>query len=414
MMKPLVSIIIPTWNNPQFLNPCVKSIVDTGVLDGLCELIIVNNGDQPIEELTRGIKNIRVLKPGTNLGWEGGLQFGLKNSDSLFVCFQNDDTIIPFANSNFYSQLLFPFRDSNVAAVGPATTNAAGWHSIYLSQPLKNPTEVSYLIFFTVMLRRSELESAGGIDTTAPGGDDFDLSIRLRQRGKKLIINPNAFLIHHAFKTGERIRGDSSVAGGWNSAEMTDNTNKWLIQKHGFKNFFSTVCGLDYSTYSPKSNDTEGDIVRQYVQGDKVVELACGAVKTVTNAIGIDRVKGGEMIPHVGKVSVADIVGDVSEPLPIPNESVDTIIARHVLEHLIDPISSVLLWKKALKPGGKIIIAVPNEDIGKSIPMNPEHIHAYTMNSLNVLMDVCGFKLINAIDSNNGVSFVGIYKKDSK
>lgn len=410
-MKPLVSIIIPTWNNPQFLTPCIKSIADIGVLDGLCELIIVNNGDQPIDEVAKFMPNTRVFKPGSNLGWEGGLEFGLKHSDAPFVCFQNDDTIIPFANANFYSQLLHPFRDANVAAVGPATTNASGWHSIFMRSALRNPTEVSYLIFFTVMIRRSELDAVGGIDTTAPGGDDFDLSIRLRKNGKKLIINPNAFLIHHAFKTGERVRGDSSVAGGWNSQEMTDTTNKWLIQKHGFKTFFQTLCGLDYSGFTPKNQDTEGEIVRQYVQGDKVVELACGAVKTVPESVGVDRVRKGEMIPHVGKASVADVVADVSGELPFASESVDIIIARHVLEHLVDPVGAITAWSKVLKSNGKLILAVPNEDIGKTIPMNPEHVHVYTMDSLNNLMSLCGFRKIETIDTGNGVSFVGVYKK---
>lgn len=96
--------------------------------------------------------------------------------------------------------------------------------------------EVHFLIFFTVMVRRSDLDAAGGVDVSAPGGDDFDLSIRFRNLGKKLLINPSAFIIHHAFKTGERVRGGPDTSGGWNSIEMRDRTNKWLIQKHGFKN----------------------------------------------------------------------------------------------------------------------------------------------------------------------------------
>lgn len=246
MMKPAISIIIPTWNNPEYFNPCSLSILRTGILSGLAELIVVNNGKQPIQDFVKNWPNTRVLEPGINLGWERGLQYALEQSEAEFVCFQNDDTLIPPISNKFYQELLLPFQSPEVAAVGPSTTVASGWHSVYLNNPLHLASEVSYLIFFTVMLRRKDLDAVGGIDIEAPGGDDLDLSIRLRKAGKKLVINPKAFLIHHAFKTGERVRGPRDVANGWNSKEMTERTNRWLIQKHGFKTFLQTFRGLEF------------------------------------------------------------------------------------------------------------------------------------------------------------------------
>jgi hypothetical protein len=83
-------------------------------------------------------------------------------------------------------------------------------------------------------MKRKTLEDVGGVDETLPGGDDFDLSIRMRAAGYKLFVNPKAFLVHHGFQTGTRVRGNSDCDGGWNSQKMMDNTNKALIQKHGF------------------------------------------------------------------------------------------------------------------------------------------------------------------------------------
>ncbi len=239
-----LSIIIPTYNLPEYFNPCVQSIIDTGILKKDAELVVINNGSQPIADQMKDIENVRVITPGKNLGWEGGLKWGLAESDSEFVCFQNDDTYIPKACESFYEQLLWPLQHPEVSAVGPATTTAAGWHSVYMRPPLKILSEVSYLIFFTAMLRRKDMEEVGGIDDTAPGGDDIDLSIRLRKAGKHLLVNPHAFLIHHAFKTGTRVRGEAEVAGGWNSREMQEATNKWIIQKHGFRTYLQTVRGM--------------------------------------------------------------------------------------------------------------------------------------------------------------------------
>jgi predicted SAM-dependent methyltransferase len=408
-VKPTASIIIPTWNNPEYLNPCIDSIIDTGALRGFCELIIVNNGSQPIKEYVKGQHNIKVLEPGSNLGWERGLEYGLKEAQGDFVCFQNDDTFIPKACRNFYQELLWPFHMSDVAAVGPATTVAAGWHSVYLKNPIPTVSEVSFLIFFTVMVRRSALMEAGGIDTSAPGGDDLDLSIRFRKMGKRLLINPQAFIIHHAFKTGTRVRGDHTVAGGWNSKEMTDRTNQWLIQKHGFKAYMETMRGMRHEYTQPE--DREGAAVARLVRGQKVVELGCGFRKTVPQAIGIDQAAKGDNAPNIGGQSVADIQADVSKALPLEPFSVDTVIARHILEHMIDPVETLRHWNRILKVGGRLIIAVPGHDIRNTIPLNPEHVHGYTPESLFNLLEVCGFKRSEFIDPENNISFVASFEK---
>lgn len=409
-MKPTASIIIPTWNLPEYFNPCVESIAKTGVLDGLCELIVVNNGVQNMDFL-KDWANTKVLTPGKNLGWEGGLEFGLKHAQGDFICFQNDDTLIPKATQDFYSQLLWPFRDKNVAAVGPTTTVAAGWHSVFRNSTPRTLSEVTFLIFFTAMIRRSDLEAAGGIDTSAPGGDDIDLSMRFRKMGKSVVINPDAFIIHHAFKTGERVRGGPDKPGGWNSKEMSDRTNRWLIQKHGFKSYMETIRGFSYNHH--EFADLEGDAVRSFVRGPKIVELGCGYRKTVPQAIGVDQAAGGE-IPsnlHEGKKSVADIKADVTKSLPRELFDADTVIARHILEHAIDPVETLKHWNEIIKLEGRLIIAVPNQDIINSIPLNPEHVHCYTPSSLKNLMELCGFRQIETKDPGNGISLVSCFEK---
>src|SRR5882724_2741882 len=409
-MKPTASIIIPTWNLPEYFNPCVESISRTGVLDGLCELIVVNNGLQNMDFLKEW-PNTKVLTPGKNLGWEGGLELGLKHAQGEFICFQNDDTLIPKATQDFYSQLLWPFRNSNVAAVGPETTIAAGWHSVFNRHSPRTLCDVTYLIFFTAMIRRSDLDAAGGIDTSAPGGDDLDLCMRLRKLGKNIVINPDAYIIHHAFKTGERVRGGPDKPGGWNSKEMSDRTNRWLIQKHGFRYYMETLRGFSYS--HADGPDLEGEIVREFVRGPKIIELGCGYRKTVPQAIGVDQAARGESPSHLheGQKSVADIQADVTEPLPPQLFDSDTAICRHILEHAIDPVRTLKNWNEALKIGSRLIIAVPNQDIINSIPLNPEHVHAFTPNSLKNLAELCGFKQIETRDSGNGISFVSCFEK---
>lgn len=241
----LLDVLVPTWNNPDQLIQLVNSLTKIGFFQkGDRRLIVVNNGKQPIkQECASHIEtgNMAVIDCEDNRGWEGGLVEGLKISDAEFVCFQNDDTHIPQNEINFYDNLISTFDNPEVGMAGPITTCASGIQTIYRQNSPITLTDVRWLIFFCVMMKRADLDAVGGVDETLPGGDDFDLSIRMRKHGKKLYVNPYAFIIHHGFQTGTRVKGDSDKEGGWNSIQMQERTNKALIQKHGFRPFIETL-----------------------------------------------------------------------------------------------------------------------------------------------------------------------------
>jgi GT2 family glycosyltransferase/SAM-dependent methyltransferase len=415
-MKPMVDIICPSFNNPQFLNPMVQSMVKTGHLhNGFVRLIIVNNGKQPCKQEFAHIPNLLVVDAPDNLGWEGGLALGLKSSDAPFVCFQNDDVYIPQSSFRFYENLVTLFSNPTVGMVGPTTTTAAGIQSIYHPGSPCDPTDVRWMIGFCMMVRRTALDACGGVDTTLPGGDDFDISIRMRDAGYRLLVTPTAFLIHHGFKTGQRVHGDHNTDGGWNSPQMQERTNKGLIDKHGFKKFYETMCGQVIQIPSAPSDDSEGKLISNNIsQGEKVLEIGCGATKTVADSVGLDRIPAGEMIPNLqGAKSVADIVGS-AESIPAESNTYDVVIARHVLEHCLDTVETLREWVRVLKPGGRLIIAVPDEDLIRGIPMNIEHVHAFNRKSLGRLAKLVGLTVSSVLDPKNGVSFISIFDKPAR
>lgn len=414
-MGRLLDIIIPTFNNPQYLDPCVISIMRTGILNSNSRLIIVNNGSQPLKEKFALVPEILVLDTGKNLGWEGGLKAGLEHSDAEFVCLQNDDTYIPVSVYKIYQRMLTHFIDPRVSAVGPTTTTASGLQTCFHPEPPLVPTEVNWLIFFMVLVRRAHLDAAGGIDTTLPGGDDFDLSIRLRKNGGRLLIDPAAFLVHHGFKTGTRVHGDgmAGVKNGWNSPEMIEQTQQALIRKHGLKTFVSHYYNqLVGPLVQAETRDLEGDIVRSLVTEGSVVELGCGAKKTVPQALGVDRVPKGEKIPNLdGAYSVADVTADVSKSLPFEDGAFDVVIARHILEHCLNSAATLREWNRILKVGGRLIIAVPDEAVTSGIPLNPEHVAAYSQETLADLLDLVGFTPVFSKSAENSTSFVSAFEK---
>lgn len=402
----LVGIIIPTWNNGEFLIPCVQSIMTNSMTDDLFHIYVVNNGHPSHVESFLKNPSITVLQQETNLGWEGGLKAGLAASKEKYVVFMNDDTFVVPSNRKWLHNMLEHFAYEDCGAVGPTSNTVMGTQNMLHNLP-QSGYQVKFLIGFCMMVRRDYLEQAGGIDDSLPGGDDLDLSIRLRKIGKYLLCDRETFIYHYGFKSGVKLHG-----ANYNSAEMIERTNNALINKHGLPTFLDLWNPATTPVYPWTKEDTEGDVVRAYIKGEKVIDLGCGDKKTVPNAIGIDIVPQGSQIPGLtpDRLSVADHVGSVEQKLPV-NEA-DTIIARHILEHCVNTTDTLNNWKDSLKHGGRLIIAVPNQHIRNSIPLNWQHVHAFTPQSLKDQMESLGFKTIDLLDPQNNVSFVGVFEKN--
>ena len=417
-----VAVIIPTWNNNDYLIPCLNSVLNPMTTEDMIHVYVVNNGDPVWMEQIQHPK-VTILQQSGNLGWEGGLKKGIEASKEEFLCFMNDDTFVPMGSVRWVNRMLDLFGHPLVGAVGPSSNVVMGLQSIFAPFPFNfNPIQVNFLIGFCMMVRRKALEEAGGVDDTLPGGDDLDLSIRLRKSGYVLLADREVFIYHHGFKTGERVEGGPNQPGGWNSIEKIERTNWGLIKKHSLREWMICMNQLASDLGNPIQkeqqnwmlDDTEGKLIAEWVRGENVLEVGCGMKKTVPFAIGVDRIPKGEQIPGVAPHlrSVADITANAEGPIPVEDGKFDTVISRHVLEHIVHDVQAVREWKRILKHGGRLIVAVPNHEIRNTIPMNYEHVRAWTPKSMKEFMESQGFKTVDLLDPKNNVSFVAVFESN--
>jgi SAM-dependent methyltransferase len=108
--------------------------------------------------------------------------------------------------------------------------------------------------------------------------------------------------------------------------------------------------------------------------------------------------------------------GDAQYMNEIPDETFDFVHSSHCLEHLPEPYLAIQEWLRILKPGGYMIVMVPDEDLYEqgvwpSI-FNDDHKHTFTIRkakswspkSINVvdLIDLYGVKpiKIELVDTN--------------
>lgn len=134
-----------------------------------------------------------------------------------------------------------------------------------------------------------------------------------------------------------------------------------------------------------------------HIQGS-VIEIGCGYRKTIAESIGIDLVPAGELgvVGNVtGRVSQADIAADGGR-LPVRTGSFDTLIARHNLEHYVDTLAVLHEWRRIVRPGGRLVIVVPDEEAyeGRTLDLDPTHFHAFSQESLRRLVEVAGMEVL--------------------
>jgi 2-polyprenyl-3-methyl-5-hydroxy-6-metoxy-1,4-benzoquinol methylase len=96
------------------------------------------------------------------------------------------------------------------------------------------------------------------------------------------------------------------------------------------------------------------------------------------------------------------VIREYFENAAIEEESLDVIVATHVIEHVSDPSAFVDKAYRLLKPGGKLILETPTYDslsfklLGhreRSVRCNG-HIYFFTKDSLSKLVEKSGFKIL--------------------
>lgn len=88
-----ISVIIVTFNNQRTIKDCLSSVLH---LSGHLEIIVVDNSsaDQTVEIIKSFGQKVKLIEPGTNLGFAKANNLGAKNAHGDYFIFLNPDTRI--------------------------------------------------------------------------------------------------------------------------------------------------------------------------------------------------------------------------------------------------------------------------------------------------------------------------------
>jgi len=229
-MNPLISIIIVNFNGLRYLGPCLSSLEKQSYEP--YEIVLVDNGssDGSAGYVRTHFPGVIVVETGTNRGFAGGTNAGIKEAHGDFILTLNNDTIV---DSHFLENIIKPmladirigmcaskmcFPDGRINSTGICfSRSGAAWDRGILEADVgqyEDETEVFGPCAGAALYRRAMLNEIGLFDEDFfLYMEDVDLAFRARWAGWFCRYVPPAKVIHiHGGTTG--INSELSVYYG--------------------------------------------------------------------------------------------------------------------------------------------------------------------------------------------------------
>ena len=250
---PLVSIIIPAYNQFAYTFNCLESLSVNLSSDLAYEIIIVNDAstDDTLEQLATLVKGIKVLTNAENSGFIRSCNYGASQAKGQYLYFLNNDTRI--LENCLESLLKLIVNNPQVGAVGSKLiyanskqqeaggiiwNSADGWNYGRLDSPdepeYNYVRPVDYCSGASLLVPTELFKQLGGFsqDFIPAYYEDTDLCFALRELGYQVLYQPQSNVIHY-----EGITSGTDLSSGIKQYQVINQTKfreKWskVLTKH--------------------------------------------------------------------------------------------------------------------------------------------------------------------------------------
>lgn len=251
--NPLVSIIIPVYNQFAYTFNCLESLSVNLSSDLAYEIIIVNDAssDETLEQLATLVKGIKVLSNAENSGFIRSCNYGASQAKGQYLYFLNNDTRI--LENCLESLLKLIVNNPQVGAVGSKLiyanskqqeaggiiwNSADGWNYGRLDSPdepeYNYVRPVDYCSGASLLVPTDLFKQLAGFsqDFIPAYYEDTDLCFALRELGYQVLYQPQSNVIHY-----EGITSGTDLSSGTKQYQVINQTKfreKWskVLTKH--------------------------------------------------------------------------------------------------------------------------------------------------------------------------------------
>jgi glycosyltransferase involved in cell wall biosynthesis len=411
-----LSILVPLYNEEEFVGALLNRVLDAPLPDGLDrEIIVVDDGStdgsteivQQMAERSQG--RIRLIRHDRNRGKGAAIRTAIEHARGEYSIIQDSDLEY---DPREYGKLLRPLLEEQADVVYGSRFMIVGerrvlyfWHSIanrYLtgfcnlvSDLNLTDMETGYKAFRTSFLKSVPIRSNRF-------GIEPELTIKVARRQVRIYETPISY--HgRTYEEGKKIGLKDALQA------------LFVILRYAFTRDIYKDSGPDILhalSRAPRFNRWMADTIRPYI-GERVLEIGAG-IGNLTRAL----------IPGVKCYVAADIdqehmarlstrfhhrpnlhvhFCDLANPADFTQfaGAMDSVVCLNVLEHVEDDLQGLRNIYSALKPGGRAIVLVPHDQrIFGTLDKALGHYRRYSHQELRTKMEQLGFRVDTILNFN--------------
>jgi glycosyltransferase involved in cell wall biosynthesis len=411
-----VSILIPLYNEEEYIQALLQRVVDAPYPPGVeFEIIVVNDcstdgSSEAVQDfIARVPARIRLVHHDHNQGKGAAIRTAIQMALGEFSLIQDADLEYDPVE---YPRLLHPLLEGKADAVFGSRFLVSGerrvlyfWHSL-ANQILTlvcnmaadinlTDMETCYKAFRTSLVKTIPLKSNRF-------GIEPELTIKLARRQARIYETPISYY-GRTYAEGKKI-GLKDAFDAF-----------WVMFKARFTKELYTDPGLDILdalSYAPNFNVWMADTIKPFL-GERVLEIGAGIgnlSRPLSNQrkyyaatdIGPEHLEAlRNRFAHRPNMEFRECDVQLHDQVGYFAGRIDTIVCLNVLEHVPDPDAAVRNMFDALPAGGRAIVLVPQgQELFGTLDTVLGHFLRYSRYQLQVRMESAGFEVEQIIEFN--------------
>lgn len=243
-MTPLVSIVIPCYNEERYIGECLQSIVNQSYSHDLIEVLVVDgNSDDNSESIVLSYnKNLHQLTQLKNFQkiTPISLNIGVKSASGEIIVILGAHS---FIHHDFIKNSVLALNKTGAACVGGPVENIGNSYiGKAIALAMKSPFGVGNSLFRTSRkrqyvdtvafgaYRKEVFKAVGYFDESLVRNQDFEFNQRIVEFGDKILLTPEITSYYYARNSLPQLFNQYFNYGYWKEKVIRKNSNSFKLR----------------------------------------------------------------------------------------------------------------------------------------------------------------------------------------
>lgn len=249
----MITVIIPTYRNPKYLDLCLKSITENSVLDSTQVIVVVDGYVEENQAVMDKYPTVGFLPFEQNMGMQYAINAGVMQASTEFVFVINDDNVFPSRWDERLERTTNTIRGANsvitVNQIEPTGPGMFRFPVLDLGQSVESFDYDRFLIeevkysnemvitpggrIFPFIMNKKHYMAVGGFDTfyNSPNICDWDFFLKLELLNFTF-FRTSAVHLYHFGSVSTKKNAESAAFRAKEQAAIEQYVWKWGTPPH--------------------------------------------------------------------------------------------------------------------------------------------------------------------------------------